>query len=66
MDGGLDGADTSGDGSVPEASADVAARDGLLANTGSNGTVLLVLGGLLSVAAGVTAWQPSRRRSAMN
>lgn len=41
------------------------ASEGFLAKTGANGTVLLVLGGLLNVVAGLTAWQISRRRSAM-
>lgn len=50
-----------GGGSTPGTSIDVEDREGFLANTGAHGTVLLVLGGLLSVIAGITAWQISRR-----
>lgn len=61
-----DGADTSGDGATTGAATDTDNRDGFLANTGANGTMLLLLGGLLSVGAGLTVWSVSRRRSTMN
>lgn len=62
------GGTSNGDGSVGDertsgSSTDVENAEGFLANTGANGTVLLVLGGLLSVAFGVSAWQISRRRN---
>ncbi|MDR7347973.1 hypothetical protein J2S62_002230 [Enteractinococcus fodinae] len=59
-DGPLDDEATAG------SATDVENAEGFLANTGANGTVLLVLGGLLSIAFGLSAWQISRRRSAMN
>ena len=65
------GGATNGDGSLDDertsgSPTDVENAEGFLANTGANGTVLLVLGGLLSVAVGVAAWQISRRRNAMS
>src|SRR5690625_2689506 len=60
------GGNDSNDDAAPGSSTDVEDSEGFLANTGATGTVLLVLGGLLSVAAGLAAWQISRRRNAMN
>lgn len=39
---------------------------GTLANTGAQRALLLTLGGLLSVGAGLTAWRVSRRNNSMN
>src|SRR5690625_2648829 len=64
--GAADGDNDSNDDAAPGSSTDVEDSEGFLANTGATGTVLLVLGGLLSVAAGLAAWQISRRRNAMN
>lgn len=41
-------------------------RNGSLANTGTQRALLLTLGGLLSVGAGLTAWWVSRRNKSVN
>src|SRR5699024_4817105 len=39
---------------------------GALANTGAQGLLTLLVGGLLSIGAGLTAWKISRRRKTVN
>src|SRR5699024_1577099 len=49
-----------------ESRGDATNTGGALANTGAQGLLTLVVGGLLSIGAGLTAWKISRRRKTMN